>query len=112
LTSTSGTQNTPLTLTSSGGSGTGAVTYVVTDAGGAQCTITGSILNAPNAGTCTVTVTKAADGTYAVASSDPTTVTMALAPIIIPVNPPQSVPGALMVTFAKNSKRLNSRRSP
>jgi len=30
-----------------------------------------------------VTVTKAADGTYAVASSDPTTVTMALAPIII-----------------------------
>ncbi len=109
LTSTSGTQNTPLTLTSSGGSGSGAVTYAVTDAGGAQCSISGTTLNASGAGTCTVTVTKASDGTYAAASSGPTTVTMALAPIIIPVNPPKGVPAAFMVTFEKNSKRLTAK---
>src|ERR1019366_1632544 len=64
LTSTSGTVGTALTLTSSGGSGTGAVTYAVTSAGTAGCGNNGSKLNATHAGTCTVTVTKAADTTY------------------------------------------------
>ena len=75
LTSTSGTVGTALTLTSSGGSGTGAVTYGVTSVGTAACWITGSTLNATRAGTCTVTVTKAADTTYLVARSSATTVT-------------------------------------
>jgi hypothetical protein len=75
LTSTSGRVGTALTLTSSGGSGTGAVTYAVTSASTAGCSITGGTLSATGAGTCTVTVTKAADTTYLVASSAATTVT-------------------------------------
>jgi predicted membrane channel-forming protein YqfA (hemolysin III family) len=66
---------TALTLTSSGGSSTGAVTYAVTSVGTAGCWISGSVLNATRAGTCTVTVTKAADATYLAASSPATTVT-------------------------------------
>jgi hypothetical protein len=86
------------------------VTYAVTDAGSADCSITGTTLNAPDAGTCTVTVTKAADATYAAASSAATTVTMTLAPVIIVVNPPKpGVPGAFMVTFTKNSKHLSAK---
>ncbi len=77
LTSTSGTAGTALTLTSSGGSGTGAVTYGVTSIGTADCAIVGATLNATSAGTCTVTVTKAADATYMAASSPATTVTFA-----------------------------------
>ena len=77
VTSTSGTAGTALTLTSSGGSGTGAVTYGVTSTGTAGCAIVGATLNATSAGTCTVTVTKAADATYLAASSPATTVTFA-----------------------------------
>ncbi|MBW4030504.1 MAG: hypothetical protein HIU57_07495 [Acidobacteria bacterium] len=77
LTSTSGVAGTTLTLTSSGGSGTGAVTYGVTNTGTAGCFITSDKLNATRAGTCTVTVTKAADSTYLAASSPATTVTFA-----------------------------------
>jgi len=71
------------------------VTYVVTDAGGAQCTITGSILNAPNAGTCTVTVTKAADvpTPCLIGSDDRHDGARA---DHHPGEPTQSVPGALM----------------
>ena len=81
LTSTSGVVGTALTLTSSGGSGTGAVTYGVTNTGTAGCFITSDRLNATKAGTCTVTVTKAADATYLAASSPATTVTFAAAPL-------------------------------
>jgi hypothetical protein len=79
LTSTSGTHGTPLTLTSSGGSGTGAVTYVITSAGTAGATLSngGTKLNAATTGTCTVTVTKAADVDYTTVSSTATTVTFA-----------------------------------
>jgi uncharacterized protein with beta-barrel porin domain len=59
------------TLSTSGGSGTGAVTYAVTSG---SCTVSGSTLSAGTAAvgaTCTVTVTKAADSTYA-----PTTATV------------------------------------
>ena len=76
LTSTSGVYGKTLTLTSSGGSGTGAVSYAVTTIGTAGCSIVGSLLSATRVGTCTVTVTKAADATYASAHSSATTVTM------------------------------------
>ena len=51
----------PLTLTSSGGSGLGTVTYAVTAAGTAGCSIGGDLLHTLRAGTCSVTATKAAD---------------------------------------------------
>ncbi|MGA9077488.1 MAG: carboxypeptidase regulatory-like domain-containing protein [Acidimicrobiales bacterium] len=78
VTSTSGTWGTPLTLTTSGGSGSGAVTYAL-DAGGTAsgCDIdtVAWTLSATSAGTCVVTATKAADANYNVTSSAATPVT-------------------------------------
>lgn len=56
------------TLSSTGGSGNGAVTFAVT-AGGTFCSINGTTLTATEVGTCTVTVTKAADANYNAASA-------------------------------------------
>jgi hypothetical protein len=50
-------------LSTTGGSGTGAVTFAVT-AGGASCTVSGSTLTAVAQGSCTVTATKAGDGNF------------------------------------------------
>lgn len=76
LSSTSGTYGSDITLAISGGSGSGAVTYVITTAGTADCSITGgNTLRATSIGTCTVTATKAASGVYSADSSIATTVT-------------------------------------
>jgi len=65
-------------LSSSGGSGTGAVTYAVASG---SCTISSTTLTAPaTAGTCTVTATKAADSTYASATSAAVTITVNTTP--------------------------------
>lgn len=74
VTSTAGTAGIPLSLTTSGGSGTGAVSYVAA-AGSTSCSVNGSMLTSTGAGTCTVTATKAGDATYAPVSSAPTSVT-------------------------------------
>jgi hypothetical protein len=66
-----------LTLTSTGGTGTGAVTYAVVWIGTSGCTISGDRLSAPRAGTCSVQATKAGDATYAPISSASTAVTIA-----------------------------------
>ena len=80
LTSTTGTYLTPLPLTTSGGSGTGAVTFAAVDGTSTGCAVSASppyTLSSAGAGTCTVTATKAGDTDYPPASSDPTTVTLA-----------------------------------
>ncbi|MFT7616024.1 MAG: hypothetical protein ACI8Y7_000852, partial [Candidatus Woesearchaeota archaeon] len=64
------------TLLTTGGNGTGAVTFTVTDAGSSGCSVLGTNLSYSNAGTCTVTATKAADGNYSVASSAAQTFTV------------------------------------
>jgi titin len=75
VTSVVGTIGYDLTLATSGGAGTGAVTYVVSN-GTATCTQpTPGIVHVAGAGTCLVTATKAADSNYSAASSVPTTVT-------------------------------------
>lgn len=56
------------TLSASGGSGTGAVSFEVTD-GAAVCQVVGDTLTAIGVGTCTVTVTKAGDVNHLVASA-------------------------------------------
>ncbi|MCR1781429.1 hypothetical protein KVF89_02695 [Nocardioides carbamazepini] len=76
VTSTSGTVGTPLTITTSGGNGTGAVTYSVANGTATGCTITSGQLGATTSGTCTVTAAKAGDGTFGPVSSAPTTVTL------------------------------------
>lgn len=50
-------------LSTTGGSGTGAVSFAVT-AGNTFCSIAGSTLTGTGVGTCTVTATKAADADY------------------------------------------------
>ena len=77
VTTTAGTFGTPLQLQASGGSGTGALTFAVTDGQNTTCTLTGNILTASNAGTCIVTATFAADANFNSASSAATTVTFA-----------------------------------
>jgi hypothetical protein len=81
LSSTSGTYGTPLKLTTSGGSGTGAVSYATTTPG---CGITNTdSLTATSALTCSVTATKAGDSSYSAISSSATNVVLATRPITI-----------------------------
>ena len=61
----SATQKT-VTLSGTGGSGTGAYTYALDAANSAAgCSVTGSTLTYTTAGTCSVSVTRAASGNYA-----------------------------------------------
>ncbi len=78
LTSVTGSVGTPLTLATSGGSGTGAVSYTVANGTATGCAVSGSSLSASTVGTCVVTATKAGDATYVPASSSATNVTFAL----------------------------------
>ena len=55
-----------VTLTTTGGSGSGAVSYTVS---GANCTLTDATLGASSAATCSVIATKASDTSYAPAVS-------------------------------------------
>ena len=61
---TTGTAGTEITLSFTGGSGTGAVTYAVLSPGTAKCVITNGKLVASASGSCTVTTTKQGDDTY------------------------------------------------
>jgi outer membrane protein OmpA-like peptidoglycan-associated protein len=75
VTTTAGTIGIDLTLATAGGSGSGAVTYVVAN-GTTTCTQPSpGVLHASGAGTCLVTATKAGDGNYTSRSSTATTVT-------------------------------------
>ncbi len=71
VTSLKGVVGTALTLTSSGGSGTGPVTYRVLDGTATGCSISSGHLSASTAGTCVVTATKAGDATYNSIDSTP-----------------------------------------
>jgi uncharacterized repeat protein (TIGR02543 family) len=73
LNSTSVTYESTLSLTTTGGSGSGTNSFVV-DSG--PCTISGSTLTPTATGTCLVTATKAANGNYLAASSFSTAITV------------------------------------
>ncbi len=80
-TSTSLATSATTTLSYSGGSGTGAVTYAVASG---SCTVSGTTLTAASsAGTCTVTATKAADSTYSAKASSAITITVTSAPAVL-----------------------------
>ncbi len=65
------------TLATTGGSGTGVVTYQVTNGSATGCTVNPStnVLSATSEGTCNVVATKASDGNYLAAQSAVTTIT-------------------------------------
>ncbi len=58
-----------ITLTSAGGSGTGAVTYAIVGGGDGAATISGNVLTATKAGTVKIQVTKAGDKDYLATTS-------------------------------------------
>ena len=87
-----------LTLSATGGSGTGALSFAVTGGSATGCSITGTTLSYGSVGTCIVTATKAGDSTYSVVSSAPTTITINRL----------AVPGVVRVTFAANKSALTA----
>jgi hypothetical protein len=73
ISSTSVTYGSTLSLTTTGGSGSGANSFVV-DSG--PCAVSGSTLTPTAAGTCMVTATKAANGNFLASSSASTAITV------------------------------------
>jgi hypothetical protein len=69
--------NATSTLSTTGGSGTGAVSFAVAKG---PCTIIDTTLTGISPGVCQVVATKSQDNTYAEATSEPLTVTVVLAP--------------------------------
>jgi hypothetical protein len=78
VSSLTGYLGTPLVLTSSGGSGTGAVTFTAVPGTALGCVVTGTSLAVTSLGTCLVTATKAASTTNLAITSAATTVTFVL----------------------------------
>jgi hypothetical protein len=83
-------------LKTTGGSGTGTLSFTVTNGSATGCAIVGTTLKSATAGTCIVTATKSNDATYASTSSSATTVTFAKL----------AIPRAVRVTFTNNSAAL------
>ena len=79
LVDTTLTLGSTLTLSTSGGSGSGLVSFVVSSVGSAGCSLSGAVLSVTSSGTCTVTASKAADATYAIGSSGAVTITVTAA---------------------------------
>jgi len=77
LTSTNGTYGTGLALATSGGTTSGAVTYVVANGTASGCSESSGTLTSSSAGTCAVTATMAGSTNYNSVSTSATTVTLA-----------------------------------
>jgi len=83
ITTSTGKYGTPLRLVSSGGTGTGALSFAITSAGTASgCSITNETITVSSIGTCNVTASKAADTNYLIISSIETIITFAKADTI------------------------------
>ena len=90
MTSTSGSYLTPLSLSTTGGTTNGAVTYTVRSGTATGCAVSGSSLSSTSAGTCLVTATMPGNANYVPVSSAETTVTLApykVSGILQPINP-------------------------
>ncbi len=98
VTTTHGVAGTALTLSAVGGSGTGAVTYSVTDGTATGCRVTNGELFAASAGTCLVVATKSASAGYLATSSPATAVSMAR----------PAAPAALVVGMAPAQRLLTN----
>lgn len=94
-------------LSTSGGSGTGAVSYALT-AGGASCALSGKVLTGTALGLCTVTATKAADANYTAATASADVTVGAAGQTITFVKPSNQtfVPGAQVALSATASSGL------
>jgi hypothetical protein len=102
FTTLSGHVGRSLTLATSGGSGSGSVTFAAVNGTATGCKITGSALSVTTAGTCIVTATKAGDATYLAISSSATTINFE--PKV-----PTALPTVVTVTFAAKSSALSTK---
>lgn len=66
----------PATLFASGGTGDGAVTFAVFDAGSANCSIRDGKLESTDIGTCSIVATRAASGSFVETTSEPVVITI------------------------------------
>jgi hypothetical protein len=111
VSSTQGTQGTPLALTVTGGSGSGSVSYTVANGTATGCAISGGNLSASTSGTCLVTATKAADSSYTAVSSSQTTVTLIGRPGVPTINAITKIPikiilAILLFRLTKNLREI------
>jgi hypothetical protein len=84
ITNSAATYGTPLTLATSGGSGSGAITYSVTSG---PCTVSNNTtLNYSAAGTCVLTATKAQDNDYSALTSAARSIVVNQAPVTTTVS--------------------------
>ena len=80
------TAGSTITLSTSGGSGSGGVSYAIVPGGTASgCALSGSTLSAQGPGTCLVQATKAADSQYGSTTSAATVETFAVPPLPRPL---------------------------
>jgi hypothetical protein len=100
VTTTAGLVGTPLTLATSGGTGSGAVTFALGDTGSDDCTLDADQLSRSTVGTCTVTATKAGDTTRLPVTSLETTVTFLIDPTL-------DLPATISTTFGSAAITLN-----
>ena len=77
----SGTFGLTTTLETTGGSGTGAVSYTVVPG---NCSVSGDVLSNTSAGNCVITASKAGDGTYGSNTSAQVTVAIAKKTVVFP----------------------------
>jgi hypothetical protein len=87
------------TLSTAGGNGAGAVTYSVISG---PCSIAGNNVSGIGVGSCTITATKAASGSYAATTSAPLTITVGLS-----VQPPMTLTAAPASLFVAGTSELN-----
>ncbi len=98
VTSLRGYYGRTLVLSTSGGSGTGTVSFAVANGSATGCALSGNTLSYTSTGTCLVTASKAGDGSYLSTTSTSTTVTIQRLPI----------PAATRVTFIANRSGLTA----
>jgi outer membrane protein OmpA-like peptidoglycan-associated protein len=98
ITSLRGYYGRTLVLSTSGGSGTGTVSFAVANGSATGCALSGNTLSYTSTGTCLVTASKAGDGSYLSTTSTSTTVTIQRLPI----------PAATRVTFTANRSGLTA----
>ena len=80
-----GTVQRPLTLSATGGSGTGGLNFTLVSSGSARCVLHGDVLIAHRAGSCALAVTKAASPGYLAATSTTATIKFTAAVITRPL---------------------------
>ncbi len=102
---TSVANGTSVTLTTSGGSGSGAVSYSTTDTG---CSITAGVLTGGNDSTCSVVATKAADASYNSRSSASVTFTFGTPPVVATAAHPYVVTASITGSGLQNSTPLDN----